>query len=143
MRKGSIMKIFHATSAALIAALLSTSAAAQQRTQMASQSATESTAVNHAEGGSVSMQYSGSNACPAGPSGQRLQVFPIRFQRPFTNNAYVATVGLSTADVDQSRNFRLGASIENKTRDGMTIVTRTWCNTVIHSATFNYSAVGR
>ncbi|MEA2998850.1 MAG: H-type lectin domain [Sphingomonadales bacterium] len=103
------------------------------------QTATESTPVNHAEGGSFSMASSASSTCP----NDRPQVFPIRFQRPFSDTRYVVTVGLSTGDVDHVSNFRLQALIMDRTRDGMTIVARTWCNTTVYSGTFSYSAVGR
>jgi hypothetical protein len=131
------MKTLALTVAAL-AACLGASAHAEAR-RNAVQTATGSTVVNHAEGGSVSLSRSVSSTCP----NDRQELFPISFNRPFANNQYVVTIGLATADVDNNANFRLQASVVQKTRDGMTIMAHTWCNTTVYSATFTYSAVGR
>lgn len=122
-------------------------AAAQTPSLTAPESRTQhASTVNHAESGRIELQPTSVPAdyCPTGDSGIRRQVFPIRFQYPFANNTYAVTLGLSGADIEQSRNLRLATSVEGRTRDGMTIVVWTWCNTVIYGNTrVDYLVAGR
>lgn len=128
---------------AICAIALPAAASAEQSSLTSAAARTDgSTAVNRAEYGRVSMAPTSSNTCIEGDSNVRRQVFPIRFRVPFRNSAYAVSLGVSGADVDQGRNFRLGTAIESKTRDGMVIVAHTWCNTVIHSLTIDYIVTG-
>jgi hypothetical protein len=128
---------------ALLGASLALAAAATEAADPKGQvSQAASGPVRNVQFGEVAMVRSLSDSCPANDGGVRRQVFPIRFSTPFSNSDYAVTVGLSEADVDHTRNFRIGTNVVNKTPQGMTIVAYTWCETNIYSARFSYMAVG-
>jgi CspA family cold shock protein len=139
-REVHMLKYAKITSVLLAAAATSAGAAQSQRAAPAPTQ--NATTANHAESGRVSMARSASDSCTPGDANFRRQIFPIRFRAPFANNGYAVTLGLSGLDVYHGRNIRIDSTAENRTRDGMTIVAVTWCDTIIESANIDYMVVG-
>lgn len=123
----------------ILVSLMLLSATPASAQQMRSQSRTVQTV--HAEHGSVSMQPTSSNRCPAGESGIRRQVFTVDFAQPFRNQNYAVTLGLRSLDAGPW--VRIATYVQAKTATNMTIVAETWCTTTITTAVIDYMAVGQ
>lgn len=98
------------------------------------------------ETGVVSMRADGTRPindgsyCADTPQNIRgIQNGRINFQTPFSGPPKVA-LGISSHDVESSRNFRIVASVLKIDANGFNYQFFTWCNTVIHEASFNWIA---
>ncbi len=84
--------------------------------------------------------------CPEGPEGRRQQVAQVFFDPPYREVPQVVVslnwLSFPESDDEPGRGLRVGAYAQDVTRESMTIVVQTWCNSWMNSARGTYLAMG-